>query len=161
MEVLRDWARSRAAQAAQPVYDGQYIDSSAAYRGDLGGSEVLGQLSRAQWDDWVKRFSPYIDKLAGIATDEQLPEENAQRALGVVGQSFDNARMGLDLQESRLGTSLTPDQAQARSRSFALAEAGAKVDAANSTRSATRDRQQRILAGGAALDQLPQDPSQA
>ncbi len=121
---------------------------------DDGAMRLMGELTRSQWTDWANRFAPYIDKLTGMATDAARPEEAAQRAMSTVGNSFDGARMGLELDESRMGLSISPEERNARDRSFALAQAGSKVNAANSARAAMREQQDQILAGGASLGQV-------
>lgn len=134
-----------------------YVNPGKADWGRTSATELLGDLTRYQWEDWKTRFAPYITQLADIATDTQRPEASAQRAMETVGTSFEGARKGLELQESRQGIALTDQQRQSRERMLGLAEAGAKANAANTTRNAVRDQQQQILAGGAGLT-LPTDP---
>jgi len=39
------------------------LDPWQAFRGDQGASRLLGRLHRAQWEDWKKRFAPYIGEI--------------------------------------------------------------------------------------------------
>lgn len=127
------------------------VDPNAAFKGDQGASQVIGDLHRAQFADWKARFAPQIDKLAAMATDESLPERSAQQASDAVGRSYQGARTALQLQQQGLGLQLDPTEQQAQTRKFALSEAAAKVNAGNKARTSAQDLQQSILAGNMAM----------
>lgn len=133
-----------------------YVDPSAAFAGKQGASNVLGQLSRAQWDDWKARFQPYVDKLANIATSDSFAGEQAATATKSVNKSFDSANQGLQLQQQGMGLVLSPAQQAAQDRKMQLGRASASVDASNNARISARDLQEQIMAGGMGLSGLKQ-----
>ena len=57
-----------------------YIDPNQAFQGDQGASQLLGQLNRAQWNDWKARYAPYITRLADEATDPNAAQNAARQA---------------------------------------------------------------------------------
>jgi hypothetical protein len=131
-----------------------YVNPSAAFAGDQGASTVLGQLSRAQWDDWKARFQPYVDKLANIATSDSFAGEQAATATESVNKSFDSANKGLQMQQQGMGLTLSPAQQAAQDRKMQLGRASASVDASNNARISARDLQEQIMAGGLGLSGL-------
>ncbi|WP_110665217.1 hypothetical protein [Salinicola halophilus] len=133
----------------------QRVDPGAAFDGDQGASELFGDLSRAQWNDWKTRFSPYVSVLGDIASDEAAPQRAADRSFEASGAAFDNAQRGLDMQRQGLGVALTPQQQQAEQRRQQGAEMASAVSSANETRIATQDRQQSIRGGGLGLSNIP------
>lgn len=132
-----------------------YIKPSDAFRGDQGASDLLGKLSRAQWEDWRKRFAPYISTLADMATDERAPGDAARMAKESVGTAFDNSQQGLEMQRRGLGVDLTPQQKAAEKRGSSLQRSASMVTAGNQARMSAQDRQQSILAGGMGLQNIP------
>ncbi|MGB0662773.1 MAG: hypothetical protein ACPGMR_03180 [Pontibacterium sp.] len=120
---------------------------SKAYAENQGASALLGDISRAQWNDWKARFSGTVDQLADIAADENLPTVSANQAMAAVGNSFDNAEKSLGLKQAGLGLSLDGTESEAQRRKFALTKAATQVDAANQARTSTQDMQQAVLAG--------------
>lgn len=136
----------------------QTFNPSEAYSGNQGASALFGKLTRAQYDDWEKRFAPYISKLGGIASDANAPHAAATEAISTVGDSFTNAKKGLVLSQQRLGLQLSPEEQAVQDRRMGLSQAATSVQAANTARTATLDRQQQILAGSSGLQQVPNDP---
>ena len=143
---------------AQASSDLGRINPSDAYRGNQGASALFGKLTRAQYDDWYTRFSPYITKLGDIASDEAAPQAAADEAIGTVGDSFASAQKGLNLSQQRLGLNLSAEEKAVQDRRMSLSQGAASVQAANTARTATQDRQQQILAGSSGLSQVPNDP---
>lgn len=135
---------------------GAYIvDPSEAMRGAQGGSKVLGELYRAQWEDWKSRFAPKIDQLAEMASDKTLPGRAAEQALQAVNNRFKGARTALDMNQKRLGLQVSGAQQAAQHRKLALTEAAAMANAANKARTSTQDMQQSIIAGNMGTQALP------
>jgi hypothetical protein len=131
-----------------------YVDPNAAFSGKQGASNVLGQLSRAQWEDWKARFQPYVDKMANIATSDTFAGEQAATATDSVNKSFDSAAKGLQMQQQGMGLTLSPVQQAAQDRKLQLGRASASVDASNNARISARDLQEQIMAGGMGLSGL-------
>lgn len=152
-EVAEPVAEEPSVQYTEHGY--QLIDPEKVFDGDTGGTDLLGELSRAQWDRWMEQTAPTIIQLGQMATDSSLPVAASNQAMGAVGQSFDNARAGLKLTQARMGTRMGADEQRLQDRKFGLSEAAAKVDAANKARVASQDRQQQILAGSGGMQQLP------
>lgn len=131
------------------------VDSTAAMRGGQGASGVLGELHRAQWDDWKSRFAPKIDQLVGMAGDKALPGQAAHQAMQSAGNRFSGARTALAMNQKRLGLQLSGDQVASQDRKFALSEAASMTNAANKARASTLDMQQSIIAGNMGSQSLP------
>ena len=132
-----------------------YVDPNAAFRGDQGASNVLGQLYRAQWDDWKLRFQPYISDLAGLAEDPDYAAGQGANAAATIGTSYDNTARGLQQQRAGLGVNLTPAQQQAEDRKLALGRTADSAGAYNQAKISARDLQDQILAGGMGLNNMP------
>lgn len=133
----------------------QRVDPNQAMRGDQGASELLGQLNRAQWSDWLNRFSPYVDELASVAQDNNAPGRAATNASNAVGLAYDSSQQGLDQQRQGFGVSQTPQQQEAEQRRTSLERSAATVSAGNQARISAQDRQQAVLAGGMGLSNIP------
>lgn len=113
-------------------------------------SDRMGNLIRAQWDDYVTRFQPYDKKLIGLATGTADNEEAIAKARGSVAGSFDVSQGTLQRNRQRLGLANTTDSNMNQERNLAMARSLAEVNAVNGTRIAEQDRDRRILGGGAA-----------
>ena len=135
--------------------NGLYVDPNAAFSGDQGASTVLGQLYRAQWEDWKTRFSPYVDKLANLASDETYAAGRGETAAAAVNTSYANTAQGLQMQRQGMGLNLTPAQRSAETRQLALGRAADSASAYNQAKISARDLQDQILAGGMGLSNLP------
>jgi len=135
--------------------DGNFIDPNQAFRGNQGASELLGQLSRAQWEDWKSRFAPYITKLADYATDPNAAQDAATQAKSSVGLAFDTATTANDQNRERYGVALSPEQQRVQERTTNVGRSAATASAGNEARISALDRQQAILAGGMGLSNIP------
>lgn len=132
-----------------------YIDPNAAFRGDQGASQVLGQLYRAQWDDWKKRFQPYIGKLADIASDKYYAAGQGANAAAAVDTGYANAVKGLETQRAGMGLDQSEAQRVAEQRKLSLGQAADGASAYNSAKISARDMQDQVLAGGMGLQNVP------
>lgn len=131
------------------------INPADAFRGDQGASEVLGQLYRAQWDDWKVRFQPYISQLSALATDNGYAARQGAMAGQAVNASYDNAARGLQTQQAGLGANVSQNQQLAQNRKLSLGRAADSVSAFNEAQISARDLQDQILAGGMGLKNIP------
>ncbi|WP_299202590.1 hypothetical protein [uncultured Amphritea sp.] len=131
------------------------VNPDSAFSGDQGASTLLGNLSRAQWEDWKLRFQPYIGQLSDMATDENAGNTAALQAQQAVGLSFDNSVKTLKTGQSDLGISLDATETATQNRNINLNRAATQVDAMNSARVAAEDRKQKILAGDMGLSNIP------
>lgn len=132
-----------------------YIDPNAAFSGDQGASSVLGKLYRAQWDDWKKRFQPYVTKLADFSSDKNYAAGQGANAAASVGQSYSNAAKGLAMQREGMGVNRTASQQAAEQRQLNLGEAADSASAYNEAKMSARDMQDQVLAGGMGLKNIP------
>lgn len=146
---------SRASAPAPSETSRQRLDPNEAFRGDQGASELLGDLSRAQWEDWKNRFSPYVDRLADVAQDSGAPAQAARNASNAMASAFDSNQQAQAQQRQGLGISQTPAQAQSQDRQQALGRTASMVSAGNQARVSAQDRQSAILAGGMGLSNIP------
>lgn len=131
------------------------VNPSQAFRGDQGASKLLGQLNRAQWNDWRQRFAPYIDHLASIASDERAPAAAANQASQSMGLAFEANQQAQEQDRQAFGISQTPAQQQAAERRADIQRSASMVSAGNQARISSLDRQQAILAGGMGLSNIP------
>lgn len=131
------------------------VDPNQAMRGDQGASQLLGQLNRAQWNDWLNRFSPYVDELANVAQDSSAPGTAAANASSAVGLAYDNSQQGLDQQRQGYGVNQTTQQQAAEQRRTNVERSASMVSAGNEARISAQDRQDAILAGGMGLSNIP------
>ncbi|WP_347506217.1 hypothetical protein [Pseudomonas anguilliseptica] len=132
-----------------------YIDPQSAFKGDQGASKVLGQLYRAQWNDWKTRFQPYITRLAEIAESPTYAAGQGATAAAAINTSYDNTAKGLQMQREGLGIDLSPAQQQAQQRKLSLGRAADSASAYNQAKISARDTQDQILAGGMGLSNIP------
>ena len=131
------------------------INPDVAFEGDQGASNLLGALHRQKWNDWKQRFKPVVKQLANEATDPNAARDAANQARSSVGLAFDTSQTINDQNRERYGVSLTPDQQQAQQRTQNINRSGAMVTAGNEARISAQDRQQKILAGGMGLQNIP------
>ena len=131
------------------------VDPNQAMRGDQGASALLGQLNRAQWDDWKNRFAPYVDELGRLAQDNNAPSTAAANASSAVGLAFDSSQQGIAQQRQSYGISQTPQQKAAEERRMNIERSASMVSAGNEARISAQDRQDAILAGGMGLSNIP------
>lgn len=135
--------------------DPYLVNPDQAFSGSQGASKLLGQLSRAQWEDWKARFAPHISTLAGYATDPNAAQDAAEQAKASVGLAFDTADAVNRQSREKYGVALTPDQQAEQERVAAIGRSAATISAGNEARISALDRQQAILAGGMGLTNIP------
>lgn len=138
-----------------------YIDPGQAFRGSQGASTLIGQLSRAQWEDWKARFAPVIQELADEATDPNAAQDAAIQAKNAMGTAFDSAETINTQNRQKYGISLTPEQQAAQERISNVSRTAAMASAGNEARISALDRQQSILAGGMGLSNIPDQVMQS
>lgn len=132
-----------------------YVNPADAFKGSQGASNTLGQLYRAQWEDWKTRFSPYIDQLTSLAQDPAYAAGQGNTAASAVNTSYANTASGLQMQRQGMGVNLTPAQQAAEQRQLSLGQAADAASAYNQAKISARDLQDQILAGSGGLSNLP------
>lgn len=131
------------------------VNPGQAFDGDQGASKLLGDLNRAQWNDWKNRFSPYVDQLAAVAQDADAPQAAANNASNAMGLAFDANEQAQAQDQQSFGVNLTPEQQQAQERRNNVTRSASMVSAGNQARISAQDRQSAILAGGMGLSNIP------
>ncbi|MGK0546354.1 hypothetical protein ACSEE7_12705 [Halomonas cupida] len=131
------------------------VSPTQAFRGDQGASELLGQINRAQWDDWRNRFAPYISALADIADDPQAASQAAENAQNAMGLAYDVAEQSEEQRRQAYGVDQTAAQKATNDRMSNLSRVADTVTAGNQARISAQDRQSAILAGGLGLSNVP------
>lgn len=131
------------------------IDPNQAFRGDQGASQLLGQLNRAQWNDWRERFAPYITALGDAAQDPGASREAGRNASQAMGLAFDSTQQAQQQEREAFGIQQTSAQRDVDERRTGLQRTASMVSAGNQARISAQDRQQAILAGGMGLSNIP------
>lgn len=135
--------------------DTLFVNPAQAFDGKQGASNLLGQLNRAQWEDWKRRYQPRIQELIGIATDAEAGSKAASLASSSMGQAFDSSARDAAHDRRSLGVQLSPREQAEQDRIHKVSRAAASVSAGNEARIAAQDRQQMVLAGGMGLSNIP------
>lgn len=132
--LVRASSEPAAAGLAAPASD-MRLDPTEARNNP---KKAQGQLIERQREDFNARYRPMEE--ATIAEYMRSPEEAAQRAGAIAGQSFEGAPGMTARALGRLGGSMTPDQLRAAGDASGLAKARAIGTAENTMRRAVRDR---------------------
>lgn len=114
-------------------------------------SDLMGQITRQQWDDYVARFQPYDKKLIDLATGQADNEAAIQRAREGVAGAYDVANGTMQRNNERLGLSLANDESAAIANRSANSKALAELNVVNNTRLHAEDRDKQILSGSGAV----------
>lgn len=133
------------------------VNPAQAFEGKQGASDLLGQLNRAQWEDWKRRYRPRIQALIDTATDAEAGDRAARLASSSMGQAFDSSARSAEHNRRSLGVQLTPREQAEQDRIHKVSRAAASVSAGNEARMAAQDRQQMVLAGGMGLSNIPDE----
>lgn len=108
-------------------------------------SDTFAAVTRQQWSNYVNTFIPIENKLIQYATDPTVVSSAMSGASSDVHNAFDASQGGIQRRLAGLGTSLSPDEQAASTRSTGLEEGLADVQAQNTARDLTTQRQQSIL----------------
>ena len=114
-------------------------------------SDLIANITREQWQDYLNRFQPYDRKLIDLATGNNDNEAAVERARSGVQSSFDVANGTQQRNTERLGLSTLPDEAQAIERNSKQAQTLSELNVVNNTRLHAQDRDQKLLAGSGAV----------
>ncbi len=118
---------------------------AAGQGGGLSADQTFAALTRQQWQDWVRNFAPYEDRLIAYSSDPQVVTNAMADAGASARTAFANRAAASQRGLRELGLSLDPDEQRAVDRSNSLAASLADVQAQNTARDATRARQSSIL----------------
>lgn len=108
-------------------------------------SDTYAALTREQWSNYVDTFIPIENKLIQYATDPMVVTDAMSSASTGVNNAFD-AQTGVTKRKlSGLGVQLSEDEQAAQTKATGLNRALADVQAQNTARDLTTQRQQSIL----------------
>lgn len=117
--------------------------------GDDGSSttaaDTFAAVTKEQWSNYVNTFVPIENKLIQYATDPTVVSTAMSTASQGVQDAYTAQQGATARQLKGLGTSLSPDEQAAQTRSAGLQEGLADVSAQNTARDLTTQRQQSIL----------------
>jgi hypothetical protein len=136
------------------------INPNDAFSGSQGASNLNGVLTKAQWNDWITRFKPYVEKQAAIANDEGFAASQGQAAATAVNTSYANTANNLQMSRAGMGLNLTANQKAAEDRKMALGQAADSTNSYNSAQISARDLQDQIIAGAGGLSSIAKGKAQ-
>lgn len=108
-------------------------------------SDLFADLTRSQWNDYVREIVPYENKLIQFATDPTVVSSAMTEASKDATGAFDRQANATQENLRSLGLNLTADEQRAVTRSTGLSRSLADVQAQNSARDTTRSLQQSLL----------------
>jgi len=132
--------------ANDPNYQGPNMPPKnffGVYSGNA--SDTFAAMTRDMWAQWVQQFMPIENTLIDYASDVTLPQTNAVKAIQGVQSAFAQGNQSSDLSMKTSGIQLNPDEKKALDRDRNLSQSLAEVQAANTARTLTVDRQRGIL----------------
>lgn len=108
-------------------------------------SDMFASVTRDQWNNYVNTFVPIENKLIDYATNPNtIPDAMSDASKGV-HDAFGAQQGAIQRRLQGLGVQLSPDEQAAQTRSSGLTESLADVQAQNTARDLTSQRQQSIL----------------
>ena len=133
--------------AGVPDYQPTYLSTS-------GGSESAqknrAKVARAEFEDWKTRFRPVEQELIGQIGDPGVYRENVDRATESVDTAFTTGAGETQRNLSRYGVQPSAIESTQQQRQYGLSKAKATAEAANRSRSAVKNREMQVMAGGLA-----------
>jgi hypothetical protein len=111
----------------------------------MSASDTFAALTREQWADYQNTFVPLENQLIQMATDPEAANQAMADASQNVNDSFAAQEGATDRRLRGLGLQLTPEQQAASTRATALSKSLTDVQAQNTARDLTVQRQQSIL----------------
>jgi hypothetical protein len=111
----------------------------------MSAGDTFAALTREQWADYQNTFVPLENQLIQMATDP----EAANRAMADASQNVNDSFAAQEGSTGRrlrgLGLQLTPEQQAASTRATSLSKSLTDVQAQNTARDLTVQRQQSLL----------------
>jgi hypothetical protein len=111
----------------------------------MSAGDTFAALTREQWADYVNTFDPLENQLIQMATDPEAANRAMADASQNVNDSFAAQQGATDRRLRGLGLQLTPEQQAASTRATALSKSLTDVQAQNTARDLTIQRQQSLL----------------
>lgn len=126
------------------------ISGGASPGDDHSASDTLGQLTREQFADYLKRYVPEENMLINYATSPKTITEAGEQAGSIAGAAFDQQPGMLRRRLSAYGVTPSADQMADISRQSGTQRALSVVDAENRSRDFAYEQQMTALSGGSA-----------
>ena len=113
-------------------------------------SEMQSRVTRATWDDYVKRFQPSSDALIASTgfMNPSIYGQQVRAGMGQVNKAYDSALGTQETSLSRLGLSQSGEQRAYNNIQNNVGRSASVVDAANRIRQRISARDQAIAYGG-------------
>lgn len=108
-------------------------------------NDTFAAITREQWNNYVNTFVPIENQLIKYATDPTVVSDAMKDASTGVNQAFDAQQGATQRKLKGLGVTLSGDEQAAQTRSMGLTRGLADVQAQNTARDLTVQRQQSIL----------------
>lgn len=149
------WSRARnnhLFQGATPGYtngDAGLFTIDTDVSGNFGGDDLLGRISRAQWEHYKSTYLPSIEKAMSEIGDAGVLNSQIARGEDRVNKAFANTQADTMNQMAAYNTRLDPDQMQSFNRQVAFNKDKALGNVRNLTREAKANRDMALVAGSA------------
>lgn len=135
-----------------PTYTGGYQQRTYNSYGQmdfgqnpLNGADTFAKMTRDMWAQWVQQFMPIENTLIDYASDVTLPGQAANKAIAGVQSAYAQGAKMSDLSMKTSGIQLNDQERTAIARDRSLSQSLAEVQAANTARTLTTDRQRSTL----------------
>lgn len=107
--------------------------------------DTLTNLTRDQWNDFKNRFLPVQQNLFGLATSDQLLNEQLDRNKVNIDTSFANAKKSESMRLGRYG--LSEEDSSQNNKNTNLLKSLTTASVNNETRGAVDELQNKIITG--------------
>lgn len=111
----------------------------------MEASNLLAQLTRDQWAEYMNVYAGYEDKLIEFATDPEQVTNAMSEASNDVNKAFSTVEGTNQRRLQSLGLTLDADQQASQTKQIGLAKTLADVQAQNFARDQTLAAQQAVL----------------
>lgn len=140
-QILNDLEKERL--AADPTY------VNPSLTGNKKASDIMGKLTRAQWQDYKDRFQPIEAALMNktIYNNPDLIPQGIAQGAQTVNAAYDTAAISRQRMMERYGVNQRADEQAAYNRRAGLERSSAIVDSANRIRQRLEDRTREIAIG--------------
>ncbi len=113
---------------------------------DTTNQDRAAALSKQMEEDWLKRFQPFEQELAGdLLNQNERIADQVKEAQGDASKSFEASRATAQRNMARYGGQMDADQKQAMDKSRSLQGQGTQVNAMNSARKGGLGRANKMM----------------
>lgn len=150
MSNVKDMFKNNNLTPQQPAGGGLFtVDVGSAFKGDNGGTDLLGRISRAQWNHYKATYLPAIEKAMGEIGNADVLNAEIARGEDQVNKTYSNLQADAQNNMAAYNTQLSPDQQQSFDRKIAFSKDKALGSVRNLTRDAKANRDMALIAGSA------------